>query len=80
MFVNRFNTARREWARGVSPVAAEGGTPTAAFTAPRPLPEPERNSDVLELPPVSKLKRGRWQRFGALVYGAGTEAFGTGWP
>jgi hypothetical protein len=50
------------------------------LTAPRSLTELEQNSDVLELPPKSKLKRGQWQRFGDLVYGAGKGAFETSWP
>src|SRR5262249_2660705 len=50
------------------------------LTAPRSLVELERNLDVLELPPMSKQKRGHWQRFGDLVYGAGKEAFETSWP
>jgi hypothetical protein len=49
VLVNRFNTARRERAREVFPVAAKRRTPTAAFTAPRSLPEPEQHSDVLEV-------------------------------
>jgi len=50
------------------------------LTAPRSFAELEQNLDVLELPPISKLERGRWQRFGDLVYGAGKGAFETSWP
>ena len=50
------------------------------LTAPRSLAELEQNLDVLELPPMSKQKRGQWQRFGDLVYGAGKGAFETIWP
>jgi hypothetical protein len=46
--VNRVDTARRERAREVFPVAAKSRTPTAAFTAPCSLPELELKSDVLE--------------------------------
>jgi hypothetical protein len=49
------------------------------LTAPRSLTELEQILDVLELPPMSKQKRGQWQRFGDLVYGAGKGAFETGW-
>jgi hypothetical protein len=45
------------------------------LTAPELLAELEQNSDVHELPLMGKLKRGRWQRFGHLVYGAGKGAF-----
>lgn len=47
------------------------------LTAPRSLVELEQNLDVLELPPMTKQKRGHWQRFGDLVYGAGKAAFET---
>ena len=47
------------------------------LTAPRSLAEMEQNLDVLELPPMSKQKCGQWQRFGDLVYSAGTQAFET---
>ena len=50
------------------------------LTAPRSLAELEQNLDGLELPPMSKQKRGQWQRFGDLVYRAGKGAFETGWP
>jgi hypothetical protein len=50
------------------------------LTAPRSLAELEQNLDVLELPPMRKQKRGQWQRFGDLVYGAGKGAFETSWP
>jgi aryl-alcohol dehydrogenase-like predicted oxidoreductase len=50
------------------------------LTAPRSLAELEQNLDVLELPAMSKLERGQWQRFGDLVYGAGKGAFETSWP
>ena len=50
------------------------------LTAPRSLAELEQNLDVLESPPMSKQERGRWQRFGDLVYGAGKGAFETSWP
>src|SRR5262249_57180390 len=50
------------------------------LTAPRSLAELEQNSDVLELLPMSKRKRGQWQRFGDLVDGAGKGAFETSWP
>jgi aryl-alcohol dehydrogenase-like predicted oxidoreductase len=50
------------------------------LTAPRSLAELEQNLEVLELPPMSKQKRDRWQRFGDLVYGAGKGAFETSWP
>src|SRR5207245_10234276 len=50
------------------------------LTAPRSLAELEQNLDVLELPPMSKQKRGQWQRCGALVYRAGKGAFETSWP
>jgi hypothetical protein len=48
-------------------------------TALRSLPELEQNPDVLELPPMSKLNCGQWQRFGDLVDGAGKGAFETSW-
>jgi aryl-alcohol dehydrogenase-like predicted oxidoreductase len=47
------------------------------LTAPRSLAELEQNLDVLELPPMSKQERGKWQRFGDLVFGAGKGAFET---
>jgi aryl-alcohol dehydrogenase-like predicted oxidoreductase len=50
------------------------------LTAPRSLAELEQNLDVLELPAMSKLERGQWQRFGDLVHGAGKGAFETIWP
>ncbi|HTU90421.1 MAG TPA: hypothetical protein VMF69_10130 [Gemmataceae bacterium] len=50
------------------------------LTAPRSLAELEQNLTVLELPPMSKQERGRWQRFGDLVYSAGKGAFETSWP
>jgi aryl-alcohol dehydrogenase-like predicted oxidoreductase len=50
------------------------------LTAPRSLAELEQNLDVLELPPMSKQKRGQWERFGDLVYRAGKRAFETSWP
>jgi aryl-alcohol dehydrogenase-like predicted oxidoreductase len=50
------------------------------LTAPRSLAELEQNLDVLELPSMSKQERGRWQRFGDLVYAAGKGAFETSWP
>jgi len=50
------------------------------LTAPRSLAELEQNSDVLELPPMSKQKRRQRQHFGDLVYGAGKGAFETSWP
>jgi hypothetical protein len=49
------------------------------LTAPRSFAELEHNLDVLELPPMSKQKRSRWQRFGDLVYGKGKGAFETNW-
>jgi len=42
--------------------------------------ELEQNLGVLELPPMSQQERGRWQRFGDLVHGAGKGAFETNWP
>ena len=50
------------------------------LTAPRKLAELKQNLDVLELPPMSKQQRARWQRFGDLVYGTGKGAFETSWP
>jgi hypothetical protein len=50
------------------------------LTAPRSLAELEQNLGVLELPPLSKQERGRWQRFGDLVYSTGQGAFETSWP
>ena len=50
------------------------------LTAPRSLAELEQNLDVLELPPMSKQKRGQWERFGDLVYSTGKGAFETSWP
>jgi aryl-alcohol dehydrogenase-like predicted oxidoreductase len=50
------------------------------LTAPRSLSEMEQNLDILELAPMSKRKRGHWQSFGDLVYGAGKGAFETSWP
>ena len=50
------------------------------LTARRSLAELEQNLDVLESPPMSKQERGRWQRFGDLVYGAGKGAFESSWP
>ena len=50
------------------------------LTAPRSLAELEQNLDVLELPAMTKLERGQWQRYGDLVYGAGKGAFETSWP
>jgi hypothetical protein len=50
------------------------------LTAPGSLAELEQNLDVRESPPLSKQKRGQWQRFGDLVYGAGKGAFQTNWP
>lgn len=50
------------------------------LTAPRSLAELDQNLDVLELAPMSKRKRGEWERFGDLVYGRGKGAFETDWP
>jgi hypothetical protein len=50
------------------------------LTARRSLAELEQNLDVLALPPMSKQKRGQWERFGDLVYGAGKGAFETSGP
>jgi aryl-alcohol dehydrogenase-like predicted oxidoreductase len=50
------------------------------LTAPRSLAELEQNLDVLELPTMSQQERGKWERFGDLVYGAGKAAFETSWP
>jgi aryl-alcohol dehydrogenase-like predicted oxidoreductase len=50
------------------------------LTAPRSVVELEQNLDVLELPPMSKQKCVRRQRFGDLVHGAGKGAFETSWP
>jgi aryl-alcohol dehydrogenase-like predicted oxidoreductase len=50
------------------------------LTSPRSLAELEQNLEVLELPRMSKQKRGQWQRFGDLVYGVGKGAFETSWP
>ena len=47
------------------------------LTSPRSLAELEQNLDVLDLPRMSKQKRGQWQRFGDLVHGAGKGMFET---
>jgi aryl-alcohol dehydrogenase-like predicted oxidoreductase len=50
------------------------------LTAPCSLAELEQNLDVLELPPMSKQERSRWQRFGDLVHSRGKGTFETSWP
>jgi aryl-alcohol dehydrogenase-like predicted oxidoreductase len=87
-------TATR-WGTLLEPYAAWPGPPPMAsdcyryclaqpavqvvLTAPRSLAELGQNLDVLELPPMSKQERGRWQRFGNLVYSVGKGAFETSW-
>ncbi len=78
------------WARRVQSDAVGGGpvqsacgsskVPQVVLTAPRLLVELEQNLTVLELPPMSKQKRGPRQHFGDLIYGAGNGAFETSWP
>jgi aryl-alcohol dehydrogenase-like predicted oxidoreductase len=50
------------------------------LTAPRAVAELQQNLDVLESPLMSKRERGKWQRFGDLVYGQRKGAFETSWP
>jgi aryl-alcohol dehydrogenase-like predicted oxidoreductase len=50
------------------------------LTAPRSLTELEHNLDVLKLPSMSEKERGKWERFGDLVYGTGKGSFETIWP
>jgi len=50
------------------------------LTAPLSLEELRQNLRVLEAGPLDDQERRRWERYGDLVYGDGTDAFETRWP
>ena len=49
------------------------------LSAPRSLVELNENLQVLKSPPMGNPERKRWEGFGDLVHGAGTDAFETRW-
>ena len=50
------------------------------LTAPRSVAELNGNLEILDFRPMGSRERGRWERFGDLVYGVGKDAFETQWP
>lgn len=50
------------------------------LTAPRTIRELRQNLAVLASGPLGDAERRRWERYGDLVYGDGTDAFETKWP
>lgn len=87
-------TATR-WGKLLEPCAGWAGLPPTAaecyryclsqqavqlvLTAPRSLAELEQNLSVLDLPPMTKHQCTHWERFGDLVYGAGSDRFEENW-
>lgn len=50
------------------------------LTAPKTMEQLRENLAVLEVAPFDDEERRRWERYGDLVYGEGTDSFETKWP
>ena len=52
----------------------------ATFTAPATMSQLRESLSVLDDPSLTPSLRVEWERYGALVYGEGSDSFETDWP